>query len=1341
MTPFATHFKNLLMIVAFFCVSKNTLQSQCVEIESILVAACGTPEGQNEMFRFRVGPSALNSGDMAINWPSNTWEGFVQNATTATKVATLNANIIADGGCGELLEPVGGVLPANAPVIVVTSYLFDTAANSFGALTEDTYILFQNSTATGGHFGNYQPTGTRTLSISFGPGCVDTVTYTRNLLSQTSGAAVNFTPSGAASYFNNGCSAPVEPFSVDAGPVSISSCPGAVLNFTGAAEGYQTVLWNATQGTFSSPTTLATTFTIPSNGTGTIAVTLTATNACGATIVDTITILVNSNTTPTFTINSVICNGQAAPVLPTTSTNGISGTWSPATVSNTTSGSYIFTPSASSCATPFTLNTTVVNGNIVPIFSAVNAICAGGTLNPLPTTSNNGINGTWSPALNNMSTTLYTFTPLAGQCATSTILSIPVSPNITPTFSPVGPFCAGATIPPLPTTSNNNIQGSWSPALNNTATTTYTFSPNVGYCASNTTLTITVTPSTTPTFSPINPICQGATLAPLPTTSTNGISGSWSPALNNNTTTTYTFIPNSSSCAFPTTLTIIVNPSITPTFSPVAAICPGETLAALPTTSLNGINGSWAPALNNTATTTYTFTPTAGQCATTQTLTIAVLPNTTPTFAAVNPICAGETLAALPTNSTNGITGTWSPTLDNTTTTTYTFTPDGGQCAGTTTLNITVTPSITPTFTAVDPICAGETLTPLPTISNNSISGSWSPALNNTATTTYTFEPSSGQCVTDATLTITVNPIVTPTFNAVAPICSGETLSALPTSSLEGIMGSWTPALDNTITTTYTFTPDPGECAVSQDLTITVTPNVTPTFAAVNPICAGETLTPLPTTSTNGITGTWAPALNNTTTTTYTFTPTTGQCATNQSLTIVVTPNEVPTFSTVNSICAGDTLAPLPTTSNNGIVGSWTPALDNNTTTTYTFTPNSGQCATTQTLTITVNPIVTPTFANVNPICEGENFAPLPTTSQNGIAGTWSPALDNTTTTTYTFTPNAGTCATTASLTIVVNNAGVIDPIVGDDSVCIGNTLSLTNATAGGTWSSVDPDVATVDSNGLVTPIAPGFTEIIYTTTSLCTATSLDITVYLPPNPLLTDKFICVDPVTDAYLTSVNMQCGVPNEDHTFVWTLDGQPLPTTSNLHVATEEGVYQVTVTNNITGCTASASASVNRSSTAIAEATVAQDFDQNQIITVNVTGGSGVYEYQLDNNWPQASNQFTVQQGEYTITVIDKNGCDSETLTVFALNYPRYFTPNTDGFNDTWTIEGLISQQEAQIFIFDRYGKMVKAIRPYLSEYWDGTLNGSPLPATDYWFTLNYINKEGLMKEFRSHFSLKR
>ena len=122
--------------------------------------------------------------------------------------------------------------------------------------------------------------------------------------------------------------------------------------------------------------------------------------------------------------------------------------------------------------------------------------------------------------------------------------------------------------------------------------------------------------------------------------------------------------------------------------------------------------------------------------------------------------------------------------------------------------------------------------------------------------------------------------VVTPTFTQVAPICSGGSLPALPTTSNNSITGTWSPAIDNTATTTYTFTPSAGQCATTNTMTINVNPNVTPTFTQVEAICSGDTLAVLPTTSDNGITGTWSPAIDNTTTTTYTFTPTTGQCAT-----------------------------------------------------------------------------------------------------------------------------------------------------------------------------------------------------------------------------------------------------------------------------------------------------------------------------------------------------------------------------------------------------------------------------------------------------------------------------
>ena len=219
-----------------------------------------------------------------------------------------------------------------------------------------------------------------------------------------------------------------------------------------------------------------------------------------------------------------------------------------------------------------------------------------------------------------------------------------------------------------------------------------------------------------------------------------------------------------------------------PTFNPAPPICAGGTSAPLPTTSLNGITGTWSPAINNTATTIYTFTPNAGQCATTTTMTIQV-GTVAPVFTQVAPICAGATLAALPTTSTNGVTGTWSPAINNNATTTYTFTPASGTCSSNATMTITVNPAtITPVFLDVTPICNGGTLLPLPTTSQNGVIGTWAPALNNLATTTYTFTPTSGQCALTATKSIIVNPVLGVTVNS-PTVCSNTsaTVTASPT--------------------------------------------------------------------------------------------------------------------------------------------------------------------------------------------------------------------------------------------------------------------------------------------------------------------------------------------------------------------------------------------------------------------------------------------------------------------------------------------------------------------------------------------------------------------------------
>ena len=89
---------------------------------------------------------------------------------------------------------------------------------------------------------------------------------------------------------------------------------------------------------------------------------------------------------------------------------------------------------------------------------------------------------------------------------------------------------------------------------------------------------------------------------------------------------------------------------------------------------------------------------------------------------------------------------------------------------------------------------------------------------------------------------------------------------------------------------------------------------------------------------------------------------------------------------------------------------------------------------------------------------------------------------------------------------------------------------------------------------------------------------------------------------------------------------------------------------------------------------------------------------------------------------------------------INYPKFFTPNGDGFNETWNIKHLLSTNpNAPISIYDRYGKLITIITPS-TQGWNGLYNNYTLPATDYWFTVDYSEK-GKEKTFKSHFSLKR
>ena len=105
---------------------------------------------------------------------------------------------------------------------------------------------------------------------------------------------------------------------------------------------------------------------------------------------------------------------------------------------------------------------------------------------------------------------------------------------------------------------------------------------------------------------------------------------------------------------------------------------------------------------------------------------------------------------------------------------------------------------------------------------------------------------------------------------------------------------------------------------------------------------------------------------------------------------------------------------------------------------------------------------------------------------------------------------------------------------------------------------------------------------------------------------------------------------------------------------------------------------------------------------------------------------------------IYVRDKNGCGTVSKTISIIGYDKFFTPNNDNHNDYWRISGINSstQSGSYVFIFDKYGKLVKQLNP-LSRGWDGTFNGIPLPASDYWFRVKLDDG----RDFKGHFTLKR
>lgn len=122
---------------------------------------------------------------------------------------------------------------------------------------------------------------------------------------------------------------------------------------------------------------------------------------------------------------------------------------------------------------------------------------------------------------------------------------------------------------------------------------------------------------------------------------------------------------------------------------------------------------------------------------------------------------------------------------------------------------------------------------------------------------------------------------------------------------------------------------------------------------------------------------------------------------------------------------------------------------------------------------------------------------------------------------------------------------------------------------------------------------------------------------------------------------------------------------------------------------------------------------------------------YKYSIDGINFQNNNYFrNLGGGDFKIYVREIYGCGYLEKEISLLGFPRFFTPNNDGYDDQWHLTG-DTDNDYSLKIFDRYGKLLKVLTS--NQQWDGTYNGSIMPADDYLFRIKFGDGEYKSRHF--------
>jgi len=651
---------------------------------------------------------------------------------------------------------------------------------------------------------------------------------------------------------------------------------------------------------------------------------------------------------------------------------------------------------------------------------------------------------------------------------------------------------------------------------------------------------------------------------------------------------------------------------------------------------------------------------------------------------------------------------------------------------------------------------------------NGFVSTQQNPTLTNAsnlAAGTYYLTADMGGCTVFGETTVVINSPVLPTFAQIAPLCADATAPALQGTSSNAIAGTWNPSTIQTSspgTSTYTFTPNAGQCATSAAMDVQIVANELPTFTAIAPVCQDQAAPSLPGSSLNGFTGTWNPAVISTATPqpdTYTFSPSAGQCATQATLEVLIHPNTESVTAVSNCVSY-----------------TWNGQLYSNSGT-YTYSSiNANGCDSIATLNLTI----------INTVESFTDITACDSYSWNGqtysVTGAYS----------YLTTSVQG-CDSTAHLNLVITNssASVADVIECDQYTWNGQTYSTTGQYLYNTTNSEGCDSVAVlnlvvlQSNSSLQTVSScdtySWNGQIYTQSGsyqfqTINAAGCDSTanLALTINPSFASELTLT--VCDAYTTPDGQQFNTSGVYPLMYTSVGGCDSLVTLNLTVNyasyTEEIQYV---------CTQSETGPVMQQftnqygcdSTHVIMMTL---LPLNQMPQANFTVSPGNLlvlpngTISLTNNsvnnvtneWSFGDGtevssvsepEFTYSEdGEYPVTlwVTNSLGCiDSMTVTVVVIEnlqfeIPNVFTPNGDGSNDNFFLinfSGMKTIVSFECVILNRWGNPVRVFDS-ADFSWDGnTESGNEVTASTYFYRIRLTTILGEDREFHGFIQLLR